>query len=345
MMKRAPRFLLFSLPLLAGLPARLSAQSLAVGASRWLTSPRISEYRIGVDGFWRGPVMFRPHAQLLRRGGESDAAWGGVGSDAIVRLRPDAKPYLLAGLGLGLGKADSLSGLGPALGLWGGLGAELATLGPLGLQAEALYAWRARVGVRSVSVGLRAGLRIGGPRNEGSRGTREGRAAPPTGSLPLPRANPADEDVIRRATGTPVAEAAPAPAASSAAAGVVAAALSAMGTPYRWGGSDENGFDCSGLIQYAYALQGIELPRRSDEQAKAGYEVERRLDRLLPGDILIFAGDPARTDRITHVGLYLGEGRFIHSATGGVQVSRLSPSDNAASWWFDRWVGVRRIAG
>jgi cell wall-associated NlpC family hydrolase len=343
-MKYRSRLLLAILPILPTLP--LSAQSLSIGASRWLTSPRISEYRIGLDGFWSGPVMFRPNAQLLRRGGESRAAWGGFGSDAIVRLNRDAHPYLIAGAGLGLGRPDSLRGLGAALGLWGGVGAEFLTVGPIGLQAEALYAWRARMAVRSVSVGIRAGLKIGGP---GGRVGREGQqgAAPASRGLALPPTNPADEAVIRRATATgrPV-EATETPSAPpNAASAVVATALAAMGTPYRWGGSDENGFDCSGLIQYAYALQGVELPRRSVDQAKAGYEVEPSLERLLPGDILTFAGDPSRAERVTHVGLYLGEGRFIHSASGGVQVSTLSPSDNAASWWYDRWVGVRRVVG
>ncbi len=81
------------------------------------------------------------------------------------------------------------------------------------------------------------------------------------------------------------------------------------------------------------------------EQARAGYEVGRDLDALAPGDILTFADTPGRTDQVTHVGLYLGDGRFIHSANGGVQVSVLSQSDSTSNWWFDRWVGARRVSG
>jgi len=336
-MKRA--LLLVLVPL-----SSLSAQSVSVGASRWLTSPGITEYRLGVDGFAAGPLVFRLVVQLTRRGGESSAGWGGVGSDAILRLTRDARPYLIGGGGVGLARPDSLGGLGPAVGLWGGVGAELLTVGPIGIQAEALYTWRGRMQAKSISLGFRAGMKIG------SSGRSDGRTAgrqetEPTVRSAVPRSNPADEDVIRKATGKPPAETGsthPAPALG-APASIVATALGAMGTPYRWGGSDQNGFDCSGLIQYAFAQHGIQVPRTSSEQARAGYEVGRSLEALAPGDILTFSPDPGQSDQVSHVGLYLGDGRFIHSANGGVQVSVLSQSDPASSWWFERWIGARRV--
>lgn len=336
-MKRA--FLLSLIPLFP-----LSAQSVSVGASRWLTSPGISEYRLGVDGFVAGPILFRHVVQLTRRGGESSAAWAGIGSDGILRLTRDARPYLIGGAGLGMARPDSVGGLGPAIGLWGGVGAELLTVGPIGIQAEALYTWRGRMAAQSISLGFRAGMKIGGPSGRADGQTAGRSEAPATGRALVPKTNPADEDVIRRATGKPDAASTSAPsAANTASASVVATALGAMGTPYRWGGSNQNGFDCSGLIQYSFAQHGIELPRSSSEQARAGYEVGKNLEALSPGDILTFAPDPGRSDRITHVGLYLGDGRFIHSATGGVQVSVLSQTDPASSWWFERWVGARRV--
>ncbi len=124
-------------------------------------------------------------------------------------------------------------------------------------------------------------------------------------------------------------------------ASVARAAVAAMGTPYQWGGTDANGFDCSGLIQFAYRQAGIDLPRRSADQARAGVPVDRDLAALLPGDILTFA--TTGTSAVSHVGLYLGEGRFIHSATGGVQISVLSGLDPYGRWWFQRWVGARRV--
>jgi cell wall-associated NlpC family hydrolase len=120
----------------------------------------------------------------------------------------------------------------------------------------------------------------------------------------------------------------------------VSTAVAAMGTPYLWGGSNENGFDCSGLIQYAYLQAGITLPRRSVDQAKAGQLIPREIGQLEPGDILTFSRDPGGP--VTHVGLYVGERRFIHSSSTGVRISLLSENDANGRHWLDRWVGVRR---
>jgi cell wall-associated NlpC family hydrolase len=124
------------------------------------------------------------------------------------------------------------------------------------------------------------------------------------------------------------------------AAQVVNTALDAMGTPYRWGGSDDNGFDCSGLIQYAYAQHGILLPRASRDQIRMGLPVEPRLEALRPGDILGFSVERAG---VTHVGLYVGNGQFIHSASGGVKLSSLTATDPDSRWWQQRLVAARRI--
>jgi cell wall-associated NlpC family hydrolase len=129
--------------------------------------------------------------------------------------------------------------------------------------------------------------------------------------------------------------------------GVVASARVALGKPYLYGGTGQGttGFDCSGLIQYAYAQQGISLPRVSTAQAKAGREVEKSLEALARGDILTFASQPGGS-KVSHVGLYLGDGRFIHSASSkGVMESALSGTDPNGQWWFVRWVGARRIIG
>ena len=123
---------------------------------------------------------------------------------------------------------------------------------------------------------------------------------------------------------------------------VIATATAAMGRPYKYGGTgvDGGGFDCSGLIQYAYGRHGIALPRRSVDQAREGSKVSKEVARLLPGDLLTFSN---RGGAVTHVGLYIGARRFIHSATRGVQVSTLSAEDPYGRWWHRRWVGVRRI--
>lgn len=121
---------------------------------------------------------------------------------------------------------------------------------------------------------------------------------------------------------------------------VVNTALEAMDSPYRWGGTDDNGFDCSGLIQYAYAQHGILLPRVSRDQMRTGIAVEPRLEALRPGDILGFSVERAG---VTHVGLYVGEGRFIHSASSGVKLSSLTATDPDSRWWRQRLVAARRI--
>lgn len=128
--------------------------------------------------------------------------------------------------------------------------------------------------------------------------------------------------------------------AARATASVVNTALAVMGTPYVWGGTDDNGFDCSGLIQHAYRDVGIILPRVSRDQLRTGTAVDARLDALRPGDLLGFA---VERGQLSHIGLYVGEGRFIHSATGGVKISSLTAADPDSRWWQRRWVSARRI--
>ena len=138
---------------------------------------------------------------------------------------------------------------------------------------------------------------------------------------------------LSRASGAP-------PATARLAADIVQTAIDAMGTPYSWGGDDANGYDCSGLVQYAYEQHGIILPRVSRDQMRMGRPVEPQLDAVRPGDILGFS---VEGNGISHVGLYVGDGRFIHSASGGVKISSLSATDPDSRWWRRHWVAARRI--
>ena len=130
-------------------------------------------------------------------------------------------------------------------------------------------------------------------------------------------------------------------------AGIVGTAREAMGRPYRLGGKgdDGSGFDCSGLIQFAYGEHGIALPRVSVDQALAGVGIPREVEQLLPGDLLTFSRNPGGK-QVTHVGMYVGEGRFIHSSSSrGVTESALTQDDPEGRWWLKRWLGARRVIG
>jgi len=109
-------------------------------------------------------------------------------------------------------------------------------------------------------------------------------------------------------------------------------ALEAVGIPYRWGGeSPSGGFDCSGLVRWAYGRVGVDVPHSSYALYGTGRAVSEA--RLEPGDVLFFTG-------LGHVGLYLGRGRMVHAPYSGknVEVVRL---DN--SHYGRRLVGARRV--
>ena len=98
-----------------------------------------------------------------------------------------------------------------------------------------------------------------------------------------------------------------------------------IGVPYRWGGEDrKNGFDCSGLTMVSYRLNGLNLPRNSRAQFRAGRFVAKK--NLKKGDLVFFATKGGK--RVTHVGMYIGYGKFIHAPRTGktVRVANLSSS-------------------
>ncbi|MFL5579151.1 MAG: C40 family peptidase [Gemmatimonadaceae bacterium] len=121
---------------------------------------------------------------------------------------------------------------------------------------------------------------------------------------------------------------------------LVRAARAQIGKRYRYGGvRPETGFDCSGLVRYVMNALSIELPRTAREQAKAGHDLEipRDTAELRPGDLLTFG-----RKRTSHIGIYVGEGRFVHASTKAGKVIE-SKLENPQSSLIRKWRGVRRL--
>jgi cell wall-associated NlpC family hydrolase len=148
-------------------------------------------------------------------------------------------------------------------------------------------------------------------------------------------------------TPPPVAEGLPQPEAPDAPAppdasfahhdgyAIASAALRLQGVPYRAGGSDLRGFDCSGLVQYVLAQYGVAVPRVVRDQYELGIRV--RLDELAPGDLVFFTTEGRH---VSHVGIAIGGDRFVHApnARGTVRVDSL-----ATGYWGERVAGARRV--
>jgi len=147
-------------------------------------------------------------------------------------------------------------------------------------------------------------------------------APPPavTAPLPLPPAPPGGATALRN------------PAAGY---GVAGTALSLRGAPYRNGGSDPAGFDCSGFVKYVFGQNGISVPRTVSEQFQAGRQVGG--PQLEAGDLVFFSTSGRGA---SHVGIAIGGDEFVHapSGYGEVRVERMS-----APYWSTRFIGARRV--
>ena len=136
----------------------------------------------------------------------------------------------------------------------------------------------------------------------------------------------------------------PWPSGSTAAAGaarrVVPDAERYLGVPYVYGGSTPKGFDCSGLVQYVYGQEGVKLPRTSRQMAGSGIAIDPSPKAMAVGDLLLFADG----GQISHVAIYAGSGRIIHSSSSGHGVRYDDLSTQRGKWYADHLVAVRRVA-
>lgn len=113
-------------------------------------------------------------------------------------------------------------------------------------------------------------------------------------------------------------------------------AMGFLGVPYRRGGSDDNGFDCSGFVRSMYEQTlGKALPRSAREQAEATEKIDKK--DLQPGDLVFFN---TMRQTFSHVGIYVGDNKFIHSPRPGKQVK---VEDMRQSYWLSRFTGARRV--
>lgn len=297
---------------------------------RWYQGNQSTSYELRTAVPLAGVFSHGLSAQVLIHDnlGRHRAFYGAGWQLHALRHRSTFGPYAIGGIALGLSTdttAEELAALWTLGGglewrpaPWVGLGLEtvyhLQDVGPRGF-------WRSSPGSRDgFAASLNFSLALGSGTSTSTRQPAE-RPRPPPPPLRLPAVPPSN--------------------ISGNAADVVRSALGVLGTPYVWGGSASNGFDCSGLVQWAYGQHGIRVPRMSRDQANAGSLVTPVPEALLPGDILVFAAQPG--GGVTHVGLYVGDQTFIHSSNDGVTLSRLEAQDPDGAWWVSRWVGARRI--
>jgi cell wall-associated NlpC family hydrolase len=153
-----------------------------------------------------------------------------------------------------------------------------------------------------------------------------------TGATPRPFPTPEPTPVTGRTTAPPAAALAREGADTYA---LVATALGLRGVPYRNGGADRRGFDCSGFTQYVFAQHGVALPRGVRDQFRVGKTM--KADELSPGDLIFFT---TTASGASHVAIAVGGDEFVHapSTTGVVRVERLS-----SSYWGPRVLGIRRV--
>ncbi len=158
----------------------------------------------------------------------------------------------------------------------------------------------------------------------------------PVVAAPAAIASPDTSPLVEQLQALKAAQAAP--STSDKVKSVMQRAFSLLGTPYRWGGtSPDTGFDCSGLVGYVFRTIGIDLPRVSREMAGSGTPVNDR-NALAEGDLVFFGRNGKRID---HVGIYVGDGKFLHAPRTGRDVT---VSSLTTGYWSQKFLQARRVA-
>ena len=279
--------------------------------------------------------------------GNSDLVWA-TNADLLLGpmnagLGEGFMPYTFAGLGLE--SAAQPIGFTDAIRTWSyGGGLQLAIGRILSVNGEARSRHLAAPAsyadsqfVRGLEYRVGIGFHFGGSPSRSRSPVFGRRSADVPPGAPRASRRPAPRPSSR--TTWPVSTSS---SASGAARRVISTGEQYIGTPYRYGGtSPRTGFDCSGFVQYVYRIQGVDLPRTSRQMAGVGLAVEPSVRSLAVGDLMLFA----QGGTISHVAIYAGNGRFIHSSSSGHGVRYDDLGSRRGQWFANHMVAARRVAG
>ena len=278
--------------------------------------------------------------------GPSDLVWA-TNADLLVgptnaRLGEGFMPYGF--VGLGLESAANPTTFTDAIRTWSyGGGIQLGLGSLVSVNGEARFKRLAAPAtysdsqfVRGIEYRVGIGIHFGGGRSRSSVYSPRRSVGSSSRTIDRPPSAPAPSRTSR--TTWPVIGSST--RAAGAARRVVPTAEQYIGVPYRYGGtSPRSGFDCSGFVQYVYGLNGVDLPRTSRQMAGVGVGVSTRA--LEVGDLMLFS----QGGRISHVAIYAGNGRFIHSSSSGNGVRYDDLNTRRGRWFADHMVAARRVAG
>lgn len=288
-------------------------------------------FGVGLSGFSSGPPASSAPAPR-KWTGDGDVVLGDNFGGLAGILGGVAEPYAFAGIGAqSSGASPSINSAIRTWSYGGGIAVPLSTA--LVVSGEVRYRNQLGAGYASVTDFIPgAEYRVGISFSFGRR-NRTGGYGARTGSMP-PRPTPSSTRGGTR-TNWPAGTR----NTSAAARRVVPDAEQYIGVPYVYGGSTPRGFDCSGFVQYVYARQGVDLPRTARQMAGSGAAINR--SAMTVGDLMLFV----QNGRISHVAIYAGSGRFIHSSSSGGGVSYDNLNTRRGQWFADHLVAIRRVAG